>query len=332
VKPFHWLFVAILITLAAFTGYWFWALEQAKQAFTDYVRTEQSRGVAIEFSAISWGGFPVRLGAQITGLKYAAGIVELEAGNVRFEVMPWNPTDGLLRVEGNVRLAIREDGRAERIELRPEIIIARLNVSNAGMLESVAVELRSSKASGTTWRGAPFQFDARRLQIDLRPGVGSTPGRETYEMAFSADVVRLGEGITPLLGETIKQIRMAVRLTDMPPFAQGFRPVDRADFISVLAATGTEAEIARLDVDWGTVSAKATGRLRLDSEKRPSGRMDVNVVNLRVLVDALRNVYAIEDPAQDFPEPPGGTPVPLVLNDGAVTFGPLTVGTIEPLR
>ena len=331
-RAFHLLFIAILIGLAAFTGYWFWALEQAKQAFTDYVRAEQSRGVAIEFSAISWGGFPVRLGAQITGLKYAAGIVELEAGNVRFEVMPWNPTDGLLRVEGNVRLAIREDGRAERIELRPEIIIARLNVSTSGRLETVAIELRGSKATGATSRGQSFAFEARRLQLDLRTAVGSTPGRDAYETAFSADVVRLGDGITPLLGPVIKQIRMAARLTDVPPFSQGFSPVDRADLISVLAATGTEAEFARLDVDWGTVSAKATGRIRLDSEKRPSGRMDVNVVNLRVLIDALRNVDAIEDPAQDIPEPPGGTPVPLVLNNGAVTFGPLTVGAIEPVQ
>jgi hypothetical protein len=246
--------------------------------------------------------------------------------------MPWNPTDGLLRAEGNVRLAIREDGRAERIELRPEIIIARLNVSTSGLLENIAIELRSSTATGATGRGQPFAFEARRLQLDLRTAVGSTPGRETYETAFSADVVRLGDGITPLLGPTIKQIRLAARLSDVPPFSQGFRPVDRANLISVLAATGTEAEIARLDIDWGYVSAKATGRIKLDDQKRPSGKMDVNVVNLRMLIEALRSADAIEDPAQDVPEPPGSTPIPLVLNDGAITFGPLKVGTIEPVE
>lgn len=333
-RRFQTLLGLILGAFAAYTAYWYYAISQAERAFYEMVRDEQTRGNAFEYASVSFGGFPIRLSATVTGLRYASGGLEVEAGQVLIETLPWNLTNVLVRAEGNVRVAYLEAERAERLELKPALIIAHVQATWAGAVQLAGIELRNADAKGADMSGRPFVFRASRLQADARMAEVTTASLDSYDLAFSADRVDLLEGLPQVLGSRIASIRFVTRLTKLPPFSTGYRPFDRHDLVRTLQRTGVEAEIARFDFDWGTVAVRGAGQLKLDEATRLAGALTFKVKGLAALVDTLFAIGVLKGEAkilQDLPKTPDGEVIALTLSDGLVTFGPYAVGALAPL-
>ena len=328
----HKRYIAVLFLIfaliGAYVGYWYYAMGKAKEAFAAAVASERAQGNTLDFTSIEWGGFPVRIGATIQGLRYAGHGYEMDADIVLAEVLPWNPTHALIRADGDVRLAARQPDRVEWIEFRPETMIASIRMTFGGLLEGADVEFRKVRSDGTDFDGNDFSFNAARLQFDAAAWSGesesATRAAPTLDVAFSADLLMISDGFAPALGPKISTIRMAGRLDDfggavaVPPPAMLRR---------------SKLAIARLDFDWGGVSAKGTGALALDAASRPDGNLDFKIVGLGKLIEALRATGTLQAPSSVglLPDVPGGTPISLTLKDGRVTFGPFTVGTIGPI-
>lgn len=325
------LIVVILALIGAYTAYWFYALDLAKKGFADAVAAERARGNTLTFAAEEWGGFPIRIGVDLTGVTWKAGVLSLEASTMRLEAMPWRPSHVLARAAGGVRLAWNDDDTRESAVFRPNLLLASIRFSLDGTFEGADMELRNAGVSGTREDGAPYAFQAARLQADTRFVTGSARGRETFDVALSADRIDLPPEPAPRLGTRIASLRFSARLTELPPFSKGWRAPDRDTLVNFLGESGTTAEIARLDLDWGQVSAKGAGKLSLDAANRPTGALNFTVIGIRQLIDALSANDMIEPGGVTLPDAPGGTPVALVLKDGLVTFGPFAVGGLAPL-
>ena len=321
----------LLALFGAYTAYWFVALDAAKKAFADAVAAEQARGNTLTYATAEWGGFPIRIGVDLTGVAWKAGDLAFEAGKVRMEVMPWRPSHALVRAEGSARLAWRDSGSAAATEIRPALLLASIRFGLDGAFQGADIETRNAAVTGVRETGARYAFGAARLQIDTRFVAGSARGRETFDIAFSADRVELPPEPAPRLGPRIAAIRFAARLTDLPPFSKGWRAPDRDTLVNYLGESGVAAEIARLDLDWGQVSAKGIGKLTLDAANRPTGTLDFKIVGIRQLIDAMSANGVIANPGATLPDVPGGTPVSLTLKDGLVTFGPFTLTGLAPL-
>lgn len=333
-RRFQTLLGVILGAIALYTGYWFFAISKAEEAFYALVRAEQARGNAFEYAGISWSGYPIRLAATVTGLRYASGGLEFEAGQAIIEVLPWNLTDLLVRAEGNVRLAYGEPDRAERIEMKPSLVLARIGATWEGAVRQAGVELRNVDAKGANMDGQTFAFRALRLQADMRMADATTAALDSYDLAFSADRVDLASGFPTLLGPRIASIRFASRLTKLPPFSNGYRPSERRDLVRTMQGNGVEAEIARFDFDWGQVAVRGLGRLGLDDQTRLTGELAFKVKGLANLIDTLFALGVLEGDAKilkDLPKTPDGELIALTLKDGLVTFGPYSVGALAPL-
>ncbi|MCC6920152.1 MAG: DUF2125 domain-containing protein [Alphaproteobacteria bacterium] len=324
----------VLGAMAIYAGYWFYAIDQAEHAFYAFVKAEQARGNSFEYGSVSFGGFPIRLGATVTGVKYSAGGLELEAGQVLIETLPWNLTNALVRAEGNVRLAYLEPDRPERIEMKPSLIFARVQATWQGVVQQAAIEIRDPDAKGAGGNGRPFAFKAQRLQADARMADVTTDTLDSYDLAFSADRVDLAEGFPTLLGPRLSNLRFVARFTKLPPFSTGYRPADRRDLVRTLQANGVEAEIARFDFDWGNVVTRGIGRLALDGQRRLAGQLDFKVQGLARLIDLLFALGILQGQAQilkDLPTTPEGELISLTLKDGLIAFGPYAVGALKPL-
>lgn len=314
----------IFAALAGYTAFWFYALDTAKQGFAAAVAAERAQGNRFEFTSVEWGGFPVRIGATLTGLKYTGRGYELEADRLLAEVLPWRPGHALVRADGHVRLAARAPDRVEWIEFRPVTALASIRVTSSGALEGADAELREVRSDGTDFEGNDFSFNAARLQFDAVQWAAGSALAGALDVAFSADTLLISDGFAPALGPKISTIRMAGRL-DNPGGAAAADP---------LASRGpARFTVARLDFDWGGVSAKGKGALALDGARRPAGSLDFTIVGLGKLIEALRANGTLQAPpgVSLLPDVPGGTPIALAIKDGVVTFGPFTVGTVGPL-
>ncbi len=321
----------ILALMGAYSAYWFYALDQAKKGFDTAIAAERARGNTLTYASAEWGGFPIRLGVVLTGVTWRAGTAVVEAGSVRIEAMPWRPTHLLVRAESAARLAWRDTDTPESITIRPALVLASVRFSLEGAFQGADVEFRQAGLEGAREDGSEWQLFAARLQADTRFVEGSARGRETFDVAFSADKIELPPDPAPRLGTRIAAIRFSARLTDLPPFSKGWRPPDRDTLINYLGESGTTADIARLDLDWGQVSAKGTGKLALDAANRFKGQLDFKVIGIRQLIDAMSANGVIANPGATLPDAPGGTPVALTLKDGRVTFGPFTLTGLAPL-
>jgi len=320
----------ILALIGAYTGYWFVALDQAKKGFDKAVAAERARGNELTFATAEWNGFPVRIGVDLTGITYRAGGLSFAADTMRLEVLPWQPSRALIRAEGKVRLAWRDTGTAGHHEARPALLIASVRFDLSGTFQGADLELRTAAVTGTKEDGTDYAFRAVRLQADTRFVTGSARGRETFDVAFSADRIDFPEP-APRLGNRLAAIRFAAQLTDLPPFSKGWRPSDRDTLVNYLGESGTTARIARLDFDWGQTKATGTGTLALDAANRFTGQLDFKIVGIRQLIDALSANDVLNPGDITIPDVPGGTPIALVLKEGLVTFGPFALSGLSPL-
>ena len=330
-KRYVFLIGLIIALMVAYTVYWFVALDQAKKGFAAAVAAERARGNTLTFASEEWGGFPIRIGVDLTEVTWRAGGLAFEAGKVRLEAMPWRPTNLLARADTAARIAWNDaESRAFSV-FRPGLILASIRFTLDGVFKGADIELRETAISGTREDGSDYRLAAARLQFDARFVEASPRGRETFDIAFSADRVDLPPEPMPRLGQRIANIRFSARLTDLPPFSRGWRAPDREMLINFLGESGTAAEIARLDFDWGQVSAKGTGRLALDAANRFAGQLDFRIIGVRQLIDALSANDVMQPNGVTLPDVPGGTPVALLLKDGVVTFGPFALTGIAPL-
>ena len=333
----HKRYIAVLFVIIAliggYVGYWYYAMGEAKEAFASAVASERAQGNTLDFKSVEWGGFPIRIGATIQGLRYAGHGYEMDADIVLAEVLPWNPTHALMRADGNVRLAARLPDRVEWVEFRPETMLASFRMTFGGLLEGADVEFRKVRSDGTDFDGNDFSFNAARLQGDIvyLPATDkpiNEYSRDAANLAFSADQFLISEGFAPALGPRISTIRFAANLTGLPLLSQNSSIDDprfkRSDYTLT---------IARLDFDWGGVSAKGDGKLQLDETSRPAGGLDFKIVGLGKLIEALRANGTLQAPPSVglLPDVPGGTPISLGIENGRVTFGPFIVGTVGAL-
>ncbi len=330
-KRYPVLIALILALIGAYTLYWFYALDLAKKGFAEAVAAERARGNSLTFASEEWGGFPIRIGVDLTGVAYKAGAISFEAGKMRLEAMPWRPSHVLVRAESAARLAWNDGETRESAVIRPALILASVRFALSGGFQGADLELRNAGVSGTRADGSPYAFAAGRMQFDTRFVTASARGRETFDVAFSADRIDLPPEPAPRLGTRIAAIRFAATLTDLPPLSAGWRAADRDMLINYLGESGTTARIARLDVDWGQVSAKGVGNLALDAANRFVGQLDFKIIGIRQLIDALSANKLLNPGGGTLPDAPGGTPVALVLKDGLVSFGPFALTGLAPL-
>lgn len=344
-RRFTLLTLAILAVFAGYTGFWFYAKDEAQRVFDEAVAAARARGETLEFESAQWGGFPVRLSVGLRHLKYRGGGYEAEIDDLQAEVLPWDPTRALISGTGAIRLAARQADMVQWLELRPANLMASLRFHVSGGFEGADLELKQVRADGTDFDGNDIAFNAARLQFDIREATDPAdakdakgePVHDSFQLAFSADALAISEGFAPALGSKIGQIRMAAWAKHLPRMAPQAWTPSADEYVRQIQLAGGFLEIARLDFDWGGVTGAATGKLNLDKSLRPEGQIDFRIKGLAKLIKALTDNRTLKGQSAwlqmilSLPGPADGWAMPLRIQAGRASFGPFDLGDVPRL-
>lgn len=280
----------ILVAFAAWSGWWWLGAEAHRQALTAWLDDRRADGWVAETGDLSVVGYPNRFDAVLDDLRLA----DPEAG------WAWTAPEFrtfMLSYEPNRVIAVwppRQTFSApgEKVEVTSENIRASLAlVPGASLaLDRAVVELKGvDLASELGWSAAlaDGQLSARRSEEER--------GRDhAYDAVLEGRGLRLPEALRDLLSGGAEGLPETVDRLYVDLTAAFGGPLDRH------AVEGPQPPLEAVwlrpsEFIWGAVTLEAEGRIDVDAEGVPQGKLDLRAQNWRAMLDAAVAAGALDE-------------------------------------
>ena len=319
--------LAIVATLL-WGGYWFVGSRALDRAITAGLQALPQ----VQVAGHSVSGFPNRFDVTFDQPRLSGDGVTWSSDFVQVFALSYQPNhlvvvfahDQALEANG-MRVALRSD------DLR----------ASAVMTPGLTLPLDRFTLIG---RQLVLQADGQSHQVDtLRLGTRQPESDDSGRVHEAALVLEQVFPDSALLdrfdpGQVWPRVLNEVRVEGVVTLD---RPLDRR------ALEGRQPQVqdlslTRLGVSWDGVQIDATGDLRLDAQGRVIGDLRVRVTGWQALVQAMGDAGAIPQDQVGFvslafqglrmPDNPERIEAPLSFDAGTVRLGPVTLGTLPPLR
>ncbi|MFP4273493.1 MAG: DUF2125 domain-containing protein [Paracoccaceae bacterium] len=263
------LLLVILLAALGWAGLWIWGAQELRAAYEDWFAERRADGWVAEHDTLSVRGFPNRFDLRLTDLSLAdpASGLAWEAPDfhlMRLSYRPrhliavW-PEDFLLATPRGKLGVAGQDMRASLI-LRPD---APLALERANL---AAETLTLTPGEGGAWAVARLSAAVRR----------EAAAGASYRFAVTADGVAPPAPMARGLPETLEAVRADLTVEFDRPWdmaaVEGVRPQPR------------QVKITRAELRWGGLELEAAGRLEVDEEGWPEGRLDLRAQNWREIL------------------------------------------------
>jgi hypothetical protein len=320
------LFLLVLGTLL-WSGYWFVGSSALRQGAEQWFADQTARGMTAEKSALSVVGFPNRFDLTVEGLRLAdpqSGI-GWTAPFAQVFAMTWKPWHIIAALPPEQMVTLPD----QEITVMADSLRASLRARPTTDVPLAAVIVESGTVLATSSQG--WTTGADRFVVSVMATEGQP---NAYDLALDIagmapdpiQIARLtAEAGLPATIETI-QLRAVASLT---------APLDRhaGEARPQLAAL----ELGQALVLWGDLSVTAIGNIAPDSSGFAAGRIEIAVRNWEPMVPALvaaglvkpelaPTVRNMLDALAKASGDPASLNVPLVLDDGWMSLGPLPLG------
>lgn len=319
---------AILLVLAGYAGYWFFAASQVDAEIRRWIADKQSAGYDIEYSELRVSGFPYRfeihmidprIQAPASDGGWFAQLDGVQANALPYDFSLWVVSfDGPLVVEGESMLRLdASDARFSRKSNSDgEIIRVGAEVSNL-TIEAITGD-------------QPSISSVDSLLISGQVGEDNVMRVQGQALGLHAAQERIDPGIALAFGDTGETARLAMEVTQWRELALGG---DAARW----SRAGGEVRIQDAEFDWGPAHLSGEGQIRLNDMAEPDGRLSVRIVNPDALADALIESGMIDEddaPALQMvvimaPRGEEGVSLPFSINGRGVYLGPVRVISFE---
>lgn len=278
----------VIVAGAAYTGFWFSAAAQLRDAAFAWIEARRAEGYEIALGRFDVEGFPFLLRATLTepSVKAPPGPAawEWRGPTARVEARPWLPSRVTAHLPGRHWLSLGEGkqrsyaGEAEAFDLRFEKAAAtalfhgeRLRLADGDGLPLIAIEA----ADGAV----------RRLEAPT-----ADHQWPTFETKLTAEKIALS-GMPDLpLGQAVEQVGLEAAVLGSIPSAGS-----SAEALALWRDEGGTVEVRRLDVRYGPLSLRANGTAALDAGLQPIAAFTARLQGFFETVDALRARGAIRD-------------------------------------
>ncbi|MEQ8965749.1 MAG: DUF2125 domain-containing protein [Azospirillaceae bacterium] len=270
------------------------------------------------------GGFPLAFGVRADALSLSLPDGAAARGEaVTAGWRPWRPLSARADVAGPLTYRVPTPGGSVAAAAEGGAGLARL--SPLGRLSRARVDVAAPRIAGPDWR-----VEARSLEADLRAVSGG--------LAIRVEAAEARPGLAGMPSGALPEgpiERLAIAATARPRPDLPFTPAGLARWRD---AGGTlTVDAARLD--WGTLSLEMDGRIALDAELRPTGRLEARIEGAREVVEALVAAGVLR-PADaglilgflgGLSAEDGATVVPVRMGDGWLALGPVPVARLAPV-
>ena len=324
---------AVIATVAAWTGYWFYAAGLVEADLAR--RAEQkggpnSTGGQLVFESYEISGFPYRI--QLT-LNKPTIILHNETQEIRWQTdqikavgHPWQPRHVLFDLTGEHHLEADIDGQLRSLDLSSDAAQASVETEANGRLQRLSLDIKNILVRNQGLEALRGQ----RLQVHVRQTPGSA---NSLDLALSGHTLELlGEGLSEL---SFRQLPRNIKLLDLQSTV-----TELSESLPQWRRQGGTVEVRKLQLHSGEMEIAATGSLALDDQMRAIGALTAKIKGHDELLHmAVANGGMDEDQASvaravlGLLAAAGGgiLSVPVRLQDGLLYLGPAAVARLRPL-
>ena len=338
----------------AVAGSWFFLAAKAERTINAWAEAGRADGIETNWATLEISGFPLRLRGTLAEptilMRNGADTVFWQAPVLTVEISPLSPDR--LRFEVSGRHAIVKtgaDGTVEEVSLA--VADGWVEIEQADG-EDFPQEIALHFVGVTATFGDHPVLAAGSVEGEFRRYTGRRDGGGNENIAAAVAHLRiqgldLPQGVTGPFDPHIEIIEFDLALAGVLPERAYRRP--RKTDIAAWRDGGGYLVLRNAHIDWGSLSARADGRIELDSDLQPTGQIETRATGLMeavrtmeagALIDAntamvarlaITGLNALGRNEQT-PEGDDILYAPLTLADGAVRLGPLKLARIPTVK
>ncbi len=330
---------ALLGALALWTGAWFLAAGQARQAALRWIEAKRAQGYYVQYTALAVAGFPFHLRLELADPEFGAGEGGEDwlwrGGAVSVRIAPWSPHRLGVMAPGAHSLALARRGTRSTYLLDAGWIDGTILLSADWDFESVTASLREAEIGIA---GRPERAQITGLDFEFRVPPQGGGGAPTAELSFSLDQLGLPDGLEAPFGGNIGKLQADLALMGRIP------PGPLKDALQDWRAQGGTVEVRSAALVWSELSLEGDGSAALDRALQPMGAFAVRVSGYAQAFDALVAAELVRPTAaatikvllnlisQPGPDGASRATMPLTVQDGEVSIGPAILMALPRVR
>lgn len=255
-------FALAAVALAAWYGLWRQGERIIRVEIERFAADQRASGGAASYGAVTTRGFPFYLRAAVDDVSIARDGMRYEAERLYIDALPYRLDRLVVSTRDEQRLVLRDGQSAGAGETTVRILAegARASVEAHGERGWV-LKVQSGPARLES-DGAQLALDA--FLLNVLPGANDAPDR--FDASLVASGVRYSDA--PRDG-AFDRIAASIAL----------ERADRIDDPALWRAAGGALVLHGLEAVAGEVRLAAQGRIALDEDLRPEGRIDIAIVD-----------------------------------------------------
>lgn len=280
----RWIYLslAVVIVVAGWAGFWFYAADRAKGAIAGWLEREARVGRIYSCGSQKLGGFPFRIEVRCANagleLRNAQPAVSMNMGDVLIAAQIYQPT--LLIGEWSAPLSISEQGQPPKMAATWTLMQTSVR-GRPRAPERISIVVDNPKLERFAGSVPERMGAAKHAEIHARMASGSLRDRPVIDIALNARELSAA-GIYPLIGQpTDADVDLTLRgMKDLSPktWPERFREIQEA-------GGKIEVKTARIaQADW---LATGSGALGLSASGRLQGEIRVTVAGLDKLLQQI---------------------------------------------
>ena len=286
----------VLMIAVAWSVYWYIAIGIAKERFADERKKLADRGITLDCTSETWGGFPFRFEFScVSPAMKLENEAEAKASHLLAVALAYNPWQVVLLLDGPTTVAA---GNVLPVSANHERIIASVTLgdNDAPSLSADVPKL-----------DIPGLMTADRILIHTRP---ETDGRT----GIAASVSKLN-----------------YQLSDNPPLA-----IDEGSLAGSLRQDDLTARIDKIELAYGAVRYWGSGDISLDQNRRLAGTLATETNDLDGLLAILEPHLEMTDQEKAGLRTVLGllgneAKADIIAKDGHLFLGPFKIADLLPI-
>lgn len=332
------LLVAVVAAALGYIAYYVVVLDGFEEGIARWVAERRAEGMEAGYADLRTHGFPFRivatLGEPALALPMTPRAPEWQARRLALVVQPWSFRHLIVDLSGEGRISAIDGGERRRLDYAVGHGRASYQVDPDGRLERLSAELGEVTLAEAA-RGR--QLSLAQGELHARPAAAAQIelALKLEGLAVDPESLAPDERPLPAFGPEIALLAAELTVNAVPPPTG-----DARAWLARWRDAGGDLDLQRFKLTWGEVDIEADGTLALDAELRPIGALTARVRGHEHLIDAAlaagqmragdaktaRSVLDILAQAGG-----GVLSVPLTLQDGLVSLGPVPLARLAPL-
>ena len=306
----------LLLLALGWSVFWFFAAKKADETLSAWIATEKAAGRTWECAGKDIGGYPFRIELHCNSVTFTSANMRMQSGLLHAATQIYSPKllladiNGPLQIESagvrnhfawnNMRISLRFDRELERFSM---------NIS----------EFKGGDGA------EPAAFGAKIIELHLRTDTGRPSDDRAVDIALNINEMR-----APALDELLNNRDLgALSLSGTMTQATSLRAGSWQSLLETWRGQNGQLFLENIRMAKGTFVLEGKGVLGLDGMHRAQGEMMVGTRGVGPVIARFVSGNAAQLAGALLERKDGSmVQLPLRMQEGRLSFGPLRTGTI----